>query len=258
MRQYPKIDSLIPLPASETYILSVLHEGVRHGYAIKIAVEKRAGKKVFAGTTSLYRILDRMCGNGLLEKFEEFDDSRRRYFRITSRGDEALIKQRDWMKSVVRYLDRLCTESLHMTRPSLQTETKEVLPPSSFYGVTPKQKTLMELTRAFLNQALLLLTPSTALGTTRGGSDDTWTVLAENEDENNDVSLSVQRQHDGNWCVMVVISPPLEGRLALVLGNNTFFSPFDGQGCASVYSVPAALIADDNGPNLIVEVQHFE
>jgi DNA-binding PadR family transcriptional regulator len=84
-------DALLPLPPATFHILMAVAEEDRHGYAIIQDVEQRTegALKLSAGT--LYRSIQRMLEQGLLEETRErpapeFDDERRRYYRITAFG----------------------------------------------------------------------------------------------------------------------------------------------------------------------------
>jgi DNA-binding PadR family transcriptional regulator len=85
------VDALLPLPSATFHILLALAEEDRHGYAIMQAVTARTAgaMKLTAGT--LYRSVQRMLEQGLIEELSsrpapEMDDERRRYYRITSFG----------------------------------------------------------------------------------------------------------------------------------------------------------------------------
>jgi DNA-binding PadR family transcriptional regulator len=63
----------------------------RHGYAIIQDVEQRTGGKLRLSAGTLYRSIQRMLEQGLVIETEErpdpeFDDERRRYYRITPLG----------------------------------------------------------------------------------------------------------------------------------------------------------------------------
>jgi DNA-binding PadR family transcriptional regulator len=84
-------DALLPLPPATFHILMAVAEEDRHGYAIIQDVARRTegALKLSAGT--LYRSIQRMLEQGLLVETQErpapeFDDERRRYYRITEFG----------------------------------------------------------------------------------------------------------------------------------------------------------------------------
>jgi len=87
----PEADALLPLQPATFHILMALAEEDRHGYAIiqDVAACTRGEVKLSAGT--LYRSIQRMLEQGLIEETRERpapeeDDQRRRYYRITPFG----------------------------------------------------------------------------------------------------------------------------------------------------------------------------
>jgi DNA-binding PadR family transcriptional regulator len=70
-----------------TLILSSLADGAKHGYALTKDIEQFAGVHLAPGT--LYAALARMVDQGLIEPVAS-DDERRRPYRITLGGTEAL------------------------------------------------------------------------------------------------------------------------------------------------------------------------
>jgi DNA-binding PadR family transcriptional regulator len=82
---------MLPLQPAAFHILMALAETERHGYAIiqEVAARTNGDVKLSAGT--LYRSIQRMLEQGLLEELRqrpapELDDERRRYYRITAFG----------------------------------------------------------------------------------------------------------------------------------------------------------------------------
>jgi DNA-binding PadR family transcriptional regulator len=85
------VAALLPLPPVTFHILLALSGGDRHGYAIMAEVAERTGGQVRLGAGTLYRSIDRMLEQGLVEEVNErpapeLDDERRRYYRITPFG----------------------------------------------------------------------------------------------------------------------------------------------------------------------------
>jgi DNA-binding PadR family transcriptional regulator len=83
--------SLLPLPPATFHILMALSDDDRHGYAIIQEVLARTGGDVRLSPGTLYRSIQRMLDQGLIEELRErpapeLDDERRRYYRITSFG----------------------------------------------------------------------------------------------------------------------------------------------------------------------------
>jgi DNA-binding PadR family transcriptional regulator len=84
-------EDLLPLPEATFHILMAVAEDDRHGYAIiqEVAARTDGALKLSAGT--LYRSIQRMLEQGLIQETAErpapeLDDERRRYYRITSFG----------------------------------------------------------------------------------------------------------------------------------------------------------------------------
>jgi DNA-binding PadR family transcriptional regulator len=84
-------DDLLPLPPATFHILMAVADDDRHGYGIiqDVAARTNGELKLSAGT--LYRSIQRMLEQGLLVETQErptpeFDDERRRYYRITPYG----------------------------------------------------------------------------------------------------------------------------------------------------------------------------
>jgi len=86
-------------------VLASLAEGPKHGYAITQDVEGVAGVKLGPGT--LYGALSRLEGKGLIEALPS--DDRRRPYKITAAGSEALGEQ-------LRMLDRVVDTGLKRLR----------------------------------------------------------------------------------------------------------------------------------------------
>ncbi len=84
-------DALLPLPEATFHILLALADADRHGYAITQDIAARTGGKVKVGPGTLYRTIQRMLEQGLIQETRdrpppEQDDDRRRYYRITPFG----------------------------------------------------------------------------------------------------------------------------------------------------------------------------
>ncbi|HXS97776.1 MAG TPA: PadR family transcriptional regulator [Candidatus Limnocylindrales bacterium] len=87
----PQPESLLPLQAAAFHILLALAEADLHGYAIIQDVAARTGGEVKLGAGTLYRTIQRMLEQGLIEERRERpapedDDERRRYYGITAFG----------------------------------------------------------------------------------------------------------------------------------------------------------------------------
>jgi DNA-binding PadR family transcriptional regulator len=103
----PKIDALLPLPAATFHILIAVAREDRHGYAIIQDVEQRTDGELRLSAGTLYRSIQRMLEQGLIRETRdrpapEFDDERRRYYRITPFGEEVARAEVQRMTSLVR------------------------------------------------------------------------------------------------------------------------------------------------------------
>ena len=86
-----EIAELLPLPPATFHILIALADGDRHGYAIIQDIAARTNHAVRLSAGTLYRSVQRMLEQGLLEETKERpapdeDDERRRYYRLTAFG----------------------------------------------------------------------------------------------------------------------------------------------------------------------------
>ena len=99
--------ALLPLPVAAFHILMALAEDDRHGYGIiqDVAARTEGALQLSAGT--LYRSIQRMLEQGLIEEtFErpapDQDDERRRYYRITRFGTAVARAEAQRLASLVR------------------------------------------------------------------------------------------------------------------------------------------------------------
>jgi DNA-binding PadR family transcriptional regulator len=91
-------DATAALTAAVFHILLALSDGNSHGYGIMQDVEAFTGGEIRLGPGTLYRSIQRMLVDGLIEELEialhdESDDDRRRHYRLTKKGLE--IAQRE-------------------------------------------------------------------------------------------------------------------------------------------------------------------
>jgi DNA-binding PadR family transcriptional regulator len=85
------IAALIPLPNATFHILMAVAQEDRHGYGIIQDVARRTEGELRLSAGTLYRSIQRMLEQGLVVETEdrpapEFDDERRRYYRISAFG----------------------------------------------------------------------------------------------------------------------------------------------------------------------------
>ena len=88
-------ETLSPLTPAVFYILLALATGEKHGYEIMKQVKADAGGTVKMGPGTLYGSIKRMLADHLIEEVGDkvnptSDDERRRYYRLTALGRQAL------------------------------------------------------------------------------------------------------------------------------------------------------------------------
>jgi DNA-binding PadR family transcriptional regulator len=102
-----EVEALLPLPLATFHILLALCDDDRHGYAILQEVARRTGGELRLSAGTLYRSIQRMLEQGLLEERRERpapeqDDERRRYYRITSFGSAVARAEAERLNALVR------------------------------------------------------------------------------------------------------------------------------------------------------------
>ena len=86
------VSALLPLPPATFHILLAVADEPRHGYAISQDIAARTNGVIKMSFGTLYRSIQRMLEQGLLEEVRERpapdgrDDDRRRYYRVTRFG----------------------------------------------------------------------------------------------------------------------------------------------------------------------------
>jgi PadR family transcriptional regulator, regulatory protein PadR len=97
-------------------VLTALAGGSRHGYGIVGEVEELSGARVQLKVGTLYGVLDRLVGEGLVElDREEVQQGRlRRYFRLSEAGGRALAEEAARQQTNAR----AATERLRTWRPA--------------------------------------------------------------------------------------------------------------------------------------------
>ena len=107
MTEQMELDEILPLSEAALHILMALAEDDRHGYAIIQDVAGRTRGEVRRGPGTLYRSIQRMLEQGLIEETRErpaaeLDDERRRYYRITPFGKAAARAEARRLAGLVR------------------------------------------------------------------------------------------------------------------------------------------------------------
>jgi DNA-binding PadR family transcriptional regulator len=107
MKRERSPDDVVPLKPHWFYILLSLSREPRHGYGIMQDVLERSDGKVRLWPPTLYGTLKRLIDEELIEPVEQkqkadADDSRRRYYRMTSFGRRVLAAECSRLEDLVR------------------------------------------------------------------------------------------------------------------------------------------------------------
>jgi DNA-binding PadR family transcriptional regulator len=102
-----EVQRLLPLTPAVFFILFALAEGEKHGYAVMKSVTELSAGKFRMGPGTLYTTVQRLLEWELIEEAQREGEpaeheSRRRYYKLTRRGEMALRAEIDRMESVVR------------------------------------------------------------------------------------------------------------------------------------------------------------
>src|SRR4051812_35911504 len=86
-------------------MLALAH-GPRHGYALMPEVEKLTNGRLQLGPGTLYRSIQRMLVDGLIEELDypydvTSEDERRRYYRLTKLGKQVAHAEAERLAAVV-------------------------------------------------------------------------------------------------------------------------------------------------------------
>jgi PadR family transcriptional regulator, regulatory protein PadR len=94
-------------PASY-FVLASLLDGPLHGYAIAARAQELSRGQVRLAAGTLYGALERMSGQGLVEidREETVEGRRRRYFRLTGTGSEAVTAEAERLAAAARVVQR--------------------------------------------------------------------------------------------------------------------------------------------------------
>src|SRR5919201_3826626 len=98
------VRELLPLTPAVFYILFVLAEGEKHGYAIMKEVENVSGGQFTMGPGTLYATIQRLLELGLIEETSTASASerRRRCYRLSRMGRKGFEAELNRMESLVR------------------------------------------------------------------------------------------------------------------------------------------------------------
>src|SRR5690349_21702853 len=93
-----------PMTGQAFFVLTALAGGPRHGYGIVAEVAELSQDRVRLKIGSLYGVLDRLAGEGLIEpdREEAHDGRLRRYYRLTRDGRLALAEEAELHAAAAR------------------------------------------------------------------------------------------------------------------------------------------------------------
>jgi transcriptional regulator len=88
----------------ELILLSLLEDRDRHGYEIGKLIEQRSQGRLQFRVSSLYPVLCRMEERGWIKGrwVEKAGERRRRFYRLTAKGHEALAQQKETWDAYTR------------------------------------------------------------------------------------------------------------------------------------------------------------
>jgi PadR family transcriptional regulator, regulatory protein PadR len=95
--------------STELLVLALLEARPRHGYEIGKMIEMRSGGQLRFRIGSLYPMLSRLEGKGLIigRWVEREGEKRRRFYRLTAEGRRVLAQQRDTWKAFMHAVNRV-------------------------------------------------------------------------------------------------------------------------------------------------------
>jgi len=104
---HPDPQKFIPLKTHWFYIMLSLAGGEQHGYGIMQETLNRSTGKVRLWPATLYGSIKRLIEAELIEESDErpapeFDDARRRYYRLTPLGKRVLDAECERLQELVR------------------------------------------------------------------------------------------------------------------------------------------------------------
>ena len=106
-RQSDPARSQTPLKVAWFHILLALADEAQHGYAIRSTVHERTEGAVKLYPATLYGSIRELSDRGLIEALEGEDDpdedQRRRYYRLTESGREALRSEIERLQGLVEH-----------------------------------------------------------------------------------------------------------------------------------------------------------
>lgn len=95
--------------STELLVLSLLEARARHGYELGKLIESRSGGKLTFRIASLYPMLRRLEGRGLIQGrwVEKPGEMRRRFYKLTADGRRFLRKERALWREFIAVVSRV-------------------------------------------------------------------------------------------------------------------------------------------------------
>jgi transcriptional regulator len=97
--------------SAEMLILALLDEEESHGYGLAQSIEERSLGALKFHAASLYPILYRLEGRGLIRGRWSEHARRRRVYRLTTKGRRALKRERDRWSTFIEAVQRVAGAS---------------------------------------------------------------------------------------------------------------------------------------------------
>ena len=109
MRHMSMFDRELKKGSADLLMLSLLEVRARHGYEISKIIEARSGGTLKFKVASLYPLLYRLEDRGLIAGrwVEKAGQRRRRYYRLTPAGRQALKEHRSTWREFVAAIERI-------------------------------------------------------------------------------------------------------------------------------------------------------
>ena len=108
----PRSDDKLLEGNLDTVLLSVLAAGASYGYQILVEAERRTGGRLRVRENALYPALHRLERQGLLDaEWRTEQARRRRYYRLTERGQQELSRRRARWREFAAAMDAALGEA---------------------------------------------------------------------------------------------------------------------------------------------------
>ncbi|MFI5271214.1 MAG: PadR family transcriptional regulator [Candidatus Saccharimonadales bacterium] len=89
------------LPQVAFSILLALSLRERHGYEIIKQIEEDSSGKIHLGPGALYTSIKQLLEQKLVIEVDKTDDTRRRYYRLSSKGKATLSQELDYYRNTI-------------------------------------------------------------------------------------------------------------------------------------------------------------